>query len=204
MSQPASEGSGEGGRQRCTAGTGGPQTQALGTLQKPCKLRLSENTAPPLSFHDDFITAWPLWQPGVCTPDRIFPASILIRPFGFSLWMLLSAGGLSVLQEAVGDCIPVLLLGNKIDNEKEREVPRGLGEQLAKVRRRHFYLCGQGGSPEQSGMRPRALGEAFSESLLGRKQGGGMGVLESWEWSSSCACEISIESHRLQDGAGEG
>lgn len=39
-----------------------------------------------------------------------------------------------VLQEAVGDCIPVLLLGNKIDNEKEREVPRGLGEQLAKVR----------------------------------------------------------------------
>lgn len=41
---------------------------------------------------------------------------------------------MSVPQEAVGDCIPVLLLGNKIDNEKEREVPRGLGEQLAKVR----------------------------------------------------------------------
>ncbi|XP_036984870.2 EF-hand calcium-binding domain-containing protein 4B isoform X2 [Artibeus jamaicensis] len=39
---------------------------------------------------------------------------------------------LSSVEEAVGDRIPVLLLGNKIDNEKEREVPRGLGEQLAK------------------------------------------------------------------------
>ncbi|XP_037701952.1 EF-hand calcium-binding domain-containing protein 4B isoform X5 [Choloepus didactylus] len=39
---------------------------------------------------------------------------------------------LSSVEEAVGDCIPVLLLGNKIDIEKEREVPRGLGEQLAK------------------------------------------------------------------------
>lgn len=37
----------------------------------------------------------------------------------------------------MGDRIPVLLLGNKIDNEKEREVPRGLGEQLAKVRGEH-------------------------------------------------------------------
>ena len=34
----------------------------------------------------------------------------------------------------MGDRIPVLLLGNKIDNEKEREVPRGLGEKLAKVK----------------------------------------------------------------------
>ena len=39
---------------------------------------------------------------------------------------------LSSVEEAVGDRIPVLLLGNKLDNEKEREVPRGLGEQLAK------------------------------------------------------------------------
>ncbi|XP_010843509.1 PREDICTED: EF-hand calcium-binding domain-containing protein 4B [Bison bison bison] len=39
---------------------------------------------------------------------------------------------LSSVEEAVGDRIPVLLLANKIDNEKEREVPRGLGEQLAK------------------------------------------------------------------------
>lgn len=54
------------------------------------------------------------------------------------------SGGLSVPQDAVGDCIPVLLLGNKIDNEKEREVPRALGEQLAKVKGRHFYLNGQG------------------------------------------------------------
>lgn len=73
------------------------------------------------------------------SPGRAFaarcasPSSISSLLFGspcgcFSEW------GLSVLQEAVGDCIPVLLLGNKIDNEKEREVPRGLGEQLAKVR----------------------------------------------------------------------
>ncbi|XP_029060567.1 EF-hand calcium-binding domain-containing protein 4B isoform X2 [Monodon monoceros] len=40
---------------------------------------------------------------------------------------------LSSVEEAVGDRIPVLLLGNKVDNEKEREVPRGLGEQLAKT-----------------------------------------------------------------------
>ncbi|KAL6064000.1 hypothetical protein STEG23_028520, partial [Scotinomys teguina] len=39
---------------------------------------------------------------------------------------------LSSVEEAVGDRIPLLLLGNKLDNEKEREVPRGLGEQLAK------------------------------------------------------------------------
>lgn len=48
----------------------------------------------------------------------------------------------SVLQEAVGDRIPVLLLGNKLDNEKEREVPRGLGEQLAKVKSPYFPLSG--------------------------------------------------------------
>lgn len=37
------------------------------------------------------------------------------------------------LQEAAGENIPLLLLGNKTDNEKEREVPKGLGEHLAKV-----------------------------------------------------------------------
>lgn len=52
--------------------------------------------------------------------------------------MLLSFRGLSVLQEAVGNYIPVLLLGNKIDNEKEREVPQGLGERLAKVKSKRF------------------------------------------------------------------
>ena len=62
--------------------------------------------------------------------------------------MLLSVGGLSVLQEAVGDRIPLLLLGNKVDNEKEREVPRGLGEQLAKVRGEH--PPGTGRDPEGS------------------------------------------------------
>ncbi|XP_040497987.1 EF-hand calcium-binding domain-containing protein 4B isoform X2 [Ursus maritimus] len=48
---------------------------------------------------------------------------------------------LSSVEEAVGDYIPVLLLGNKIDNEKEREVPRGLGEQLAKEKKLIFYEC---------------------------------------------------------------
>ncbi|XP_045686497.1 EF-hand calcium-binding domain-containing protein 4B isoform X1 [Phyllostomus hastatus] len=48
---------------------------------------------------------------------------------------------LSSVEEAVGDQIPVLLLGNKIDNEKEREVPRGLGEQLAKENNLIFYEC---------------------------------------------------------------
>ncbi|CAO2606709.1 EF-hand calcium-binding domain-containing protein 4B [Lemmus lemmus] len=48
---------------------------------------------------------------------------------------------LSSVEEAVGDRIPVLLLGNKLDNEKEREVPRGLGEQLAKDNNLMFYEC---------------------------------------------------------------
>ncbi|XP_036313064.1 EF-hand calcium-binding domain-containing protein 4B isoform X1 [Pipistrellus kuhlii] len=48
---------------------------------------------------------------------------------------------LSSVEEAVGDCIPVLLLGNKIDNEKEREVPWSLGEQLAKENNLIFYEC---------------------------------------------------------------
>lgn len=43
--------------------------------------------------------------------------------------------------EAVGDRVPVLLLGNKLDNEKEREVPQGLGEQLAKENNLIFYEC---------------------------------------------------------------
>ncbi|XP_067551542.1 EF-hand calcium-binding domain-containing protein 4B [Pseudorca crassidens] len=48
---------------------------------------------------------------------------------------------LSSVEEAVGDRIPVLLLGNKVDNEKEREVPRGLGEQLAQEHNLIFYEC---------------------------------------------------------------
>ncbi|NXS18527.1 RAB44 protein, partial [Mystacornis crossleyi] len=37
------------------------------------------------------------------------------------------------IEEATGENVPVLLLGNKTDNEKEREVPMGMGEHLAKV-----------------------------------------------------------------------
>uniref|UniRef100_A0A8C0QQ20 Calcium release activated channel regulator 2A n=1 Tax=Chelonoidis abingdonii TaxID=106734 RepID=A0A8C0QQ20_CHEAB len=45
------------------------------------------------------------------------------------------------IEEATGENIPVLLLGNKTDNEKEREVPRGLGEHLAKDYNLIFYEC---------------------------------------------------------------
>uniref|UniRef100_A0A8C5KIM0 Calcium release activated channel regulator 2A n=1 Tax=Jaculus jaculus TaxID=51337 RepID=A0A8C5KIM0_JACJA len=48
---------------------------------------------------------------------------------------------LSSVEEAVGDRVPVLLLGNKLDNVQEREVPRGLGEQLAKENSLIFYEC---------------------------------------------------------------
>lgn len=48
---------------------------------------------------------------------------------------------LSSIEEAVADRVPVLLLGNKLDNEKEREVPRGLGEQFAKENNLIFYEC---------------------------------------------------------------
>ncbi|NXY44621.1 RAB44 protein, partial [Ceuthmochares aereus] len=36
------------------------------------------------------------------------------------------------IEETTGENVPVLLLGNKTDNEKEREVPVGMGEHLAK------------------------------------------------------------------------
>ncbi|XP_062991108.1 EF-hand calcium-binding domain-containing protein 4B [Elgaria multicarinata webbii] len=45
------------------------------------------------------------------------------------------------IEEATGENIPVLLLGNKIDKEKEREVPNGLGEHLAKDYSLIFYEC---------------------------------------------------------------
>lgn len=45
------------------------------------------------------------------------------------------------IEEAVGENIPVLLLGNKTDNEHEREVPKGLGEHLAKDYSLIFYEC---------------------------------------------------------------
>lgn len=88
--------------------------------------------------------------------------------------MLLSVGGLSVPQEAVGDRIPVLLLGNKVDNEKEREVPWGLGERLAKVRGKHPRLSGQGGTPRGVGHVPQSrAGTLLWEPPV--KSAGGLG-----------------------------
>uniref|UniRef100_F6PSV8 Calcium release activated channel regulator 2A n=1 Tax=Monodelphis domestica TaxID=13616 RepID=F6PSV8_MONDO len=48
---------------------------------------------------------------------------------------------LTSVEEAVGENIPILLLGNKVDNEKEREVPQGHGERLAKDNDLIFYEC---------------------------------------------------------------
>uniref|UniRef100_A0A8C4VNQ7 Calcium release activated channel regulator 2A n=1 Tax=Gopherus evgoodei TaxID=1825980 RepID=A0A8C4VNQ7_9SAUR len=87
------------------------------------------------------------------TVDNILHKIILYLPdsssvFSFSCWHLVGLGSASsygvvffALQEATGENIPVLLLGNKTDNEKEREVPRGLGEHLAKDYNLIFYEC---------------------------------------------------------------
>ncbi|XP_038623908.1 EF-hand calcium-binding domain-containing protein 4B [Tachyglossus aculeatus] len=48
---------------------------------------------------------------------------------------------LTSVEEAVGGSVPVLLLGNKVDNDQQREVPRALGEQLAKDNGLIFYEC---------------------------------------------------------------
>ncbi|XP_009640021.1 EF-hand calcium-binding domain-containing protein 4B isoform X2 [Egretta garzetta] len=45
------------------------------------------------------------------------------------------------IKETTGENVPVLLLGNKTDNEKEREVPMGMGEHLAKDYNLIFYEC---------------------------------------------------------------
>nr|XP_031361198.1 EF-hand calcium-binding domain-containing protein 4B [Lonchura striata domestica] len=45
------------------------------------------------------------------------------------------------IEEATGETMPVLLLGNKTDNEKEREVPMGMGDHLAKDYNLIFYEC---------------------------------------------------------------
>uniref|UniRef100_A0A8C5X1Y9 Calcium release activated channel regulator 2A n=1 Tax=Malurus cyaneus samueli TaxID=2593467 RepID=A0A8C5X1Y9_9PASS len=45
------------------------------------------------------------------------------------------------IEEATGENVPVLLLGNKTDNEKEREVPLGMGDHLAKDYNIIFYEC---------------------------------------------------------------
>ncbi|XP_027447428.2 EF-hand calcium-binding domain-containing protein 4B isoform X1 [Zalophus californianus] len=87
---------------------------------------------------------------------------------------------LSSVEEAVGDYIPVLLLGNKIDNEKEREVPRGLGEQLAKVKRKRFRLSGQGRTLKAVRPVPKSLGGSFLWKPPGKEasgQGGCPGIM---------------------------
>ncbi|XP_056425483.1 EF-hand calcium-binding domain-containing protein 4B isoform X3 [Hyla sarda] len=48
---------------------------------------------------------------------------------------------LSSVEEGAGENIPILMLGNKTDTEKEREVPCGLGEHLAKDLNLIFYEC---------------------------------------------------------------
>ncbi|XP_053574722.1 EF-hand calcium-binding domain-containing protein 4B [Bombina bombina] len=48
---------------------------------------------------------------------------------------------LTSVEEAAGDNIPILMLGNKTDIEREREVPCGIGEHLAKECNLIFYEC---------------------------------------------------------------
>ncbi|OCT88198.1 EF-hand calcium-binding domain-containing protein 4B [Xenopus laevis] len=48
---------------------------------------------------------------------------------------------LTSVEEATGENIPIMILGNKTDIEKEREVPFGLGEHLAKDCNLIFYEC---------------------------------------------------------------
>ncbi|KAM6292960.1 LOW QUALITY PROTEIN: EF-hand calcium-binding domain-containing protein 4B [Porphyrio hochstetteri] len=48
---------------------------------------------------------------------------------------------LTSIKESAEENVPVLLLGNKTDNEKEREVPMGMGEHLAKDYNLIFYEC---------------------------------------------------------------
>lgn len=120
--------------------------------------------------------------------------------------MLLSVGGLSVLQEAVGDYIPVLLLGNKIDNEKEREVPRGLGEQLAKVKSKRFHLSGRGGTLRAVRPVPKSLGGSFLWKPPGKEasgQGGCPGIHHG-NGPVPAHGELSVESHTSQDRVGRG
>lgn len=45
------------------------------------------------------------------------------------------------LQEAAGDDITIMLLGNKTDKEAERQVQRNMGERLAKECHMTFFEC---------------------------------------------------------------
>ncbi|KAJ8262454.1 hypothetical protein GJAV_G00166660 [Gymnothorax javanicus] len=48
---------------------------------------------------------------------------------------------LTSIQEGAGETIPIMLLGNKTDQESEREVQERLGEKLAKDSELIFYEC---------------------------------------------------------------
>ncbi|KAM9312912.1 EF-hand calcium-binding domain-containing protein 4B [Gastrophryne carolinensis] len=48
---------------------------------------------------------------------------------------------LTSVEEGAGENLPILMLGNKTDIEKEREVPCGLGENLSKDCSLIFYEC---------------------------------------------------------------
>ncbi|XP_018413423.1 PREDICTED: EF-hand calcium-binding domain-containing protein 4B [Nanorana parkeri] len=48
---------------------------------------------------------------------------------------------LTSVEDGAGENIPILMLGNKTDIEKEREVPCGLGEHLSKDCNLIFYEC---------------------------------------------------------------
>ena len=78
----------------------------------------------------------------------------------------------------MGDRIPVLLLGNKIDNETEREVPRGLGEQLAKVRGKH-PVSGWRGTLRRVGHVPQSRAGILLGEAPGKEASGPDGVLAS-------------------------
>ena len=122
----------------------------------------------------------------LCSQCFHLPFQVLLKDVSLS-W------GLSFPQEAVGDRIPVLLLANKIDNEKEREVPRGLGEQLAKVRGEHpISLDGEGPQGGHACAQSRAgilLGEA-----PGKEASGPDGVLALGGSPAAVHVELSAEN----------
>lgn len=94
----------------------------------------------------------------------------------------------------MGDQVPILLLGNKLDNEKEREVPRGLGEQLAKVSTRIA-------TSQTVRHKPKGLGGSFWKSLQKDAR------WVSWHCGNRLAFmhgEFSIERHISPEGVGWG
>ena len=107
----------------------------------------------------------------------------------------------------MGDRIPVLLLGNKIDNETEREVPRGLGEQLAKVRGKH-PVSGWRGTLRRVGHVPQSRAGILLGEAPGKEASGPDGVLASGQgWGggvSFCVHGTLCREPRLQDRLASG